>query len=117
MGMHAILIRQAMVLALLGVHLMTTYAILTVGYNEFLLPAGEAQKCFEVLSDRAIDVRFVSGEDAAEVGTTRGEALRAHETRVSCRLMTVDAMHESLDRGRACDAHAKAMREAQSEAA
>ena len=91
---------------------MTTYAILTVGYNEFLLPAGEAQKCFEVLSGRGIDVTYITADDAAQAGTTRGDALRSAETRVSCRLMTVDAMHEGLDRGRACDSHAKAQREA-----
>jgi len=96
---------------------MTTYAILTVGYNEFLLPAGEAQKCFEVLSGRAIDVNYINSAEAEDAGTTRGDALRATDTRVACRLMTVDVMHEALDRGRACDAHAKAMREAQSEAA
>jgi len=89
---------------------MATYAILTIGYNEFLLPAGEAQKCFEVLSGRATDTRFVSGEDAAEAGTTRGEALRQSETRVSCRLMTADDMHDALDRGKAIDAHAEAKR-------
>jgi hypothetical protein len=90
---------------------MTTYAILTVGYNEFLMPATEAQKCFEAMSGRAIDVTYITSDDATLAGTTRGDALRNAETRVSCRLMTVDAMHEGLDRGRACDAHAKAQRE------
>jgi len=102
---------------LLGDFKMTTYAILTVGYNEFLLPAGEAQKCFEVLSGRACDVTYITSDDAAIAGTTRGDALRATETRVACRLLTVDAMHDGLDRGRACDAHAKAQREASREAA
>jgi len=92
---------------------MTTYAILTIGYNEFLLPSAEAQKCFEVLSGRAIDVNYINSAEAEDAGTTRGDALRSAEVRVSCRLMTVDAMHEGLDRGRACDAHAKAQREAE----
>lgn len=96
---------------------MATFAILTVGYNEFLLPASEAQKCFEVLSGCGIDSTYISSDDAAAAGTTRGDALRSAEVRVTCRLMTVDAMHEGLDRGRACDAHAKAQREAQREAA
>ena len=95
---------------------MTTYAILTVGYNDFLLPAKEAQACFEALSGRACSLDFIGTEDAMAAGTTRGDALRNETTRVQCKLMTVDAMHDALDRGKACDAHAEARREMQRQA-
>ena len=97
---------------------MATYATITVGYNVFLLPAKEAQSVFEALTGRGMEVDYISSEDAAAAGTTRGRALRQNDTRVACELMSVDDMHASLDRAKAIEAHREAMREqATSEAA
>mgnify|MGYP003350848571 CR=1 FL=1 len=60
---------------------MSTFAILTVGFNEFLMPANEAQKCFEVLSGRGINVGYVSAAEAEAAGTTRGDTLSQTEHR------------------------------------
>jgi hypothetical protein len=93
-----------------GIKQMATFAILTVGYNEFLLPAKDAQLAFEMLSGRACDVNWITTDDAATAGTTRGDTIRNAETRVQCRLMTTDDMHAALDRARAIDAKKEADR-------
>ena len=91
---------------------MTTYATITVGYTSFLLPASDAQKCFEVLSGRGIDIDFVGTEDATAAGTSRGRALRQTENRVLCELISSDDMHDALDRAKLLDMHKEAQRAA-----
>ena len=91
---------------------MATYATITIGYNSFLLPAAEAQKCFEALTGRGVDVDYIGSESASEAGTTRGKSLMQNETRVSCELLSSDDMHDALDRAKAIKAHKEAQRAA-----
>lgn len=91
---------------------MSTYAILTVGYNDFLLPSAAAQKCFEVLSGCACETNYVGGDDAAAAGTTRGETIKPIDVRVQCRLLTAEDMHDALDRAKAVTEHKEGQRAA-----
>lgn len=93
---------------------MATYATITIGYNSFLLPASEAQKCFEALTGRGVDSDYINAEDAAAAGTTRGRGLIQNETRVTCELLSSDDMHDMLDRSKAVKAYNDAKRAEQS---